>query len=401
MASTSEGDEATDQFFALLNSQAIDPSLDSTPSSTSFSPTPVDVSSSRPVTFSSAFSQSSRPRRSSALAASHNITRSYSNPLSSASSESQTLQPFPEYNFLTNTTTEREEDGAIAGPGPSSIASLVARNGNAIQGLEHFDPSLDPSSAELPIPPPLPQATPTSHSSESTPKLSEPKKRGRPRTKPQKDPNQPAKKRGRPKKHADRDETPRTQEDESTYFPDVAPGETRSGAEESEDEEGDGSDSTQRSRGSQKDGDETRKEKRKKKKKPKGRKRIEPPLIPRVFRSPKKVQETNEETADLDVHDLLEGKVRELEEGEELTEEQMRELQRAMNPNFAPELLAMLEEHAEQYNRAYKALQEELLAVQVEESYLEHIKEVALEMRNNIRYPLKTVDEIEQLESNP
>ena len=46
--------------------------------------------------------------------------------------------------------------------------------------------------------------------------------------------------------------------------------------------------------------------------------------------------------------------------------------------NFASELLARLADHAEQYDRASKALREELLAAQVEESLLEHVQEVAL-----------------------
>lgn len=45
---------------------------------------------------------------------------------------------------------------------------------------------------------------------------------------------------------------------------------------------------------------------------------------------------------------------------------------------FATKLLETLEEHSDYYDRAYKALHEELLAVQVEESLLEHVKEIAL-----------------------
>ena len=45
---------------------------------------------------------------------------------------------------------------------------------------------------------------------------------------------------------------------------------------------------------------------------------------------------------------------------------------------FATKLLEALEEHSEYYDRAYRALHEELLATQIEESLLQHVKEVVL-----------------------
>ncbi|GAA5891266.1 hypothetical protein JCM16303_005218, partial [Sporobolomyces ruberrimus] len=117
----------TERLLAMLTESAIDPSLDSilpspfsTPGLDSASSS--SSSSSRPLNFSSAFSaQSSRPKRGSALAAAQNISQSYSHPIS-------TDDGFPDFSFLHDNQDLEADDveqgggGAIAGPGPNSIA---------------------------------------------------------------------------------------------------------------------------------------------------------------------------------------------------------------------------------------------------------------------------------------
>ncbi|GAA5979395.1 hypothetical protein JCM5350_003890 [Sporobolomyces pararoseus] len=419
MTNTTHQDE-TEQLLAFLtrteNDETIDPSLTSSSNSSSSTPTTTNPSI-RPLNFSSAFSQSSssRPRRSSALTASHNITQSFL---------PQSIEDFQNFDdFLPQPpppTIGGEE--ILAGPGPNSIAAAVARNG--IQGLEQFEP---PSTAEseLPIPPPSFIPSQQQQKQSVTSQIVEgKKKRGRPRTKAVKDPSQPPKKRGRPRKDQPiPDVAPPAPEQPPLLPPAEQPASNEADPdslilfEEEEEESQSGGEASEgeyeSSNSSSREGDPTATQgkERKRKKKKKGRKLIEPPLIPRVFRKMRRKSVIDEkelevEVADLDVHDLMEGRTSEedkqgvggLEEEELLTEEQKRELQRALNPQFTTRLLTTLEEHSQQYARAYKALQEELLAVQIEESLLEHVKEVALEMRNNIRYPLKTMEEIQQLE---
>ncbi|GAA5979412.1 hypothetical protein JCM5350_003895 [Sporobolomyces pararoseus] len=416
MTNTTHQDE-TAQLLAFLtrteNDETIDPSLTSSSNSSSSTTTNPSL---RPLNFSSAFSQasSSRPRRSSALTASQNITQSF------LPQSIESFQNFDDFLPQEHQSTIGGEE-MLAGPGPNSIAAAVARNG--IQGLEQFE-SPSTAESELPIPPP-------SFISSQQPQTSQivegKKKRGRPRTKAVKDPSQPPKKRGRPRKDQPIPDVAPPAPEQPSSLPPPAEQPTSTLAdpdslvlfeeEEEEEESQSGGEASEgeyeSSNSSSKEGDPnaTQQKEKKKKKKKKGRKLIEPPLIPRVFRKMRRKsvideRESKVEVADLDVHDLMEGRTSEEEqqavggpeEEELLTEEQKRELQRALNPQFTTRLLTTLEEHSQQYARAYKALQEELLAVQIEESLLEHVKEVALEMRNNIRYPLKTMEEIQELE---
>ncbi|GAA5891654.1 hypothetical protein JCM16303_005726, partial [Sporobolomyces ruberrimus] len=202
---------------------------------------------------------------------------------------------------------------------------------------------------ELPIPPPMNSAAFDSFlSGDGGQEIEQPvqtpqeeipvkRKRGRPRTKPEKDPNAPPKKRGRPRKNP----LPGT---ETTSAPTAAKNRRTSNAADSGDiieeeddlfgeSEEDGqveSDSSagHSSRGSASETNEGRRERRKKKKTGK-KKRVARPLVPKVFRSANKAKET--QIADLDVNDLIGEKDKEILVPE-LTEEQKRELQRAMNP---------------------------------------------------------------------
>ena len=422
----------TNNILALLNvpvSTSQLPSADPEPS--------LDTASSRPMNFSSAFSQNSRPKRNAAIAASQNLAL-----------QAQTAQhyndnnTFDDFSFLSN-------GGAEAGPGPNSIAAAVARNG--IQGDYNVN---DPY--RLPEPPGANDEMYAALLRSGASNLDElveqegegggggkrkkgkkgeegevevePVKRGRgrprkdgkpvgtPRTPP------PPKKRGRPPRKETtqpRNTTTKgkrkmTEEGDAfelptppaqyqalsgggggreSYFPDLgAVPQLSPSNQDSDSESSSNASGSQSGGGSDREGKEEKK-KRKKKRNKKG----DPPLIPRIFRQAQLIRE-DESLLDLEVHESEE---KNIEEVEELTEEQKDEIRRAMNPlsflsfslslsfsfadsprmvdsAFATKLLEALEEHSEYYDRAYRALHEELLATQIEESLLQHVKEVVL-----------------------
>ncbi|GAA5938492.1 hypothetical protein JCM1841_006043 [Sporobolomyces salmonicolor] len=115
----------------------------------------------------------------------------------------------------------------------------------------------------------------------------------------------------------------------------------------------------------------------KSKPKNRGKKAIDPPIVPRLFRS-----------AAGQADDARRGTSRPVEEGEgegELTAEQEAALERAMDPSFATHLLTELARHQAHYERAYEALKAELTKAQIEESVLNNVKTVVLERRSAIR----------------
>jgi len=429
----------TNDILALLNDQS--ESTSQLPSSSSSSTNPElsldGSSSSRPVNFSSAFSQNSRPKRNAAIAASQNLALQ----AQTAQHYNDTNNTFDDYSFLSN-------GGAEAGPGPNSIAAAVARNG--IQGDYNVN---DPY--RLPEPPGVNDEMYAALLRSGASNLDElieqegeggggggkrkkgkkgeegevePVKRGRGR--PRKDgkpvgtPRTPPlpKKRGRPPRKETtqpRNTTTKgkrkmTEEGDAfelptppaqyqalsgggggreSYFPDLgAVPQLSPSNQDSDSESSSNASGSQSGGGSDREGKEEKK-KRKKKRNKKG----DPPLIPRIFRQAQLIRE-DESLLDLEVHESEE---KNIEEVEELTEEQKDEIRRAMNPlsflsfslslsfsfadsprmvdsAFATKLLEALEEHSEYYDRAYRALHEELLATQIEESLLQHVKEVVL-----------------------
>ncbi|GAA6059123.1 hypothetical protein JCM10212_003870 [Sporobolomyces blumeae] len=161
------------------------------------------------------------------------------------------------------------------------------------------------------------------------------------------------------------------------YFPDLLP--TRpdqqpSPADVDSDASSGTSDSTESGR-MMRDSGGGQKKKRKKKKTKRG------PIVPKLFR----------DVASADHGDVLEN-VRGQGEAPSglanegpLSSEQRQELERAMNPAFATHLLSVLSRDEQYYEQAKRALQHELIAAQIEESYLEHVKEVAVRTRDKIR----------------
>ncbi|GAA5821194.1 hypothetical protein JCM11491_000199, partial [Sporobolomyces phaffii] len=357
-----------DELLAFLSGSVIDPALvDAGPGSGPAAASAYsDSSASRPLNFSSAFSQSSSSRArptpdpnpnpydiSHAVATSEGEHGAYSNPI--------TADAFSDFGFLTDdiAVASRGDDGGAtgeAGPGPSSIAAAVARNG--ILGLEQytsdlpvlpppsdaFSPAayLEPASASGPAPT---RGTATNRQEDSATVTPAKRKRGRPRTKPEKDPNAPPKKRGRPRKNPLEPELPLPSPvvsvdvsdpeamsdrgggyflDPSLALPDPR---SRTGSVQVPVEGGYSSEASQGSSSRGEGGGATDEEGREGRRGRQKRKKAEPPLVPRVFRLATKMRNTPME--DLDVHDLG----RRVEEAvPEVTEEQKRELQRAMNP---------------------------------------------------------------------
>ena len=428
----------TNNILALLNvpvSTSQLPSADPEPS--------LDTASSRPMNFSSAFSQNSRPKRNAAIAASQNLALQ----AQTAQHYNDNNNTFDDYSFLSN-------GGAEAGPGPNSIAAAVARNG--IQGDYNVN---DPY--RLPEPPGANDEMYAALLRSGASNLDElveqergggrggkrkkgkkgeegevePVKRGRgrprkdgkpvgtPRTPP------PPKKRGRPPRKETtqpRNTTTKgkrkmTEEGDAlelptppaqyqslsggggggeSYFPDLgAVPQLSPSDQDSDSETGSSVSGGSQSGGGSERGEKEEKRKRKKKRNKKG----DPPLIPRIFRQARLIRE-DEPLLDLEVH---ESEDKDVEEVEELTEEHKDEIRRAMNPlsllsfslslsflftdsprmidsAFATKLLEALEEHSEYYDRAYRALHEELLATQIEESLLQHVKEVVLVGRHSL-----------------
>ncbi|GAA5937961.1 uncharacterized protein JCM15063_005424 [Sporobolomyces koalae] len=431
---------------------------------------------SRPVNFSSAFNSiptssstgtSTRPKRSSAVAATRNITQQY---LDRPTTRSESPVDF---SFL-NDHDHDSHATAQAGPGPQSLANRSA----TFHHPDPFDLPIPPTSNMFPalsttglgsVPPGLPTPPPVPLKSstriEDVPPVVK-RKRGRPRTKPEPDPNVPKRKRGRPRKHPVSAEPPVTTGPEPTVSPRPLPppsgyqaqangvGESRSERnqveeqeaqepepddveeEDEDEEEEEDRKATPTGLPSIGDGD---KQVRSKTKKKRLRKKhlIDPPIVPTLFRlNPDQRDEVHhlssheehdrlERDDDLDhqegdshgdvrpdlaVHEPPRDRDRERRLLQELREqqrlqglqqvslEQQREIERALNPAFATNLLQVLELDQQYYDCGLKAVHEELLAAQIEESLLEHVKEIALNMRDNIRNPLKTLQEIELVE---
>ncbi|BGP20594.1 hypothetical protein JCM10213v2_008757 [Rhodosporidiobolus nylandii] len=106
-----------------------------------------------------------------------------------------------------------------------------------------------------------------------------------------------------------------------------------------------------------------------------GKKGVVLPLVPEVFRSARKMQDGGEPS--------WLGEASGTDEG---TEEQLREeLKRAKDPAFAITLLSALASHQDYYDRAYKALNDELVKAQIEESVLNNVKSIVVERRDEIR----------------
>ncbi|GAA5853806.1 hypothetical protein JCM5353_002354 [Sporobolomyces roseus] len=424
----------TNNILALLNDDTASqlpssPTSSSSPSSSTPATNPQqshDNVSTRPMNFSSAFSGNQRPKRTAAIAASQNLALQAQTARQHYNNDNNGYEDFS----LPNNSSR--EGG---GPGPNSIAAAVARNG--IQG----DFNVDDDPYRLPEPPgandemyaallrsgasnldELVQRTgegeggkrgkrkKREQEQEEGKGEGEPVKRGRGR--PRKDgkppgtpksPPPPPKKRGRPSKKdlnsktaqprqttkgkrkfvEDGDElalpTPPDQFQSllggggESYFPDLGaaiPQLSPSSNNEDSDSESSSSDTSGSQSGESERGEEREKKKRSRRRNKKG----EPPLIPRIFRQARLSRGEDEPLLDLEVHEKEEKEV----EKEELTEEQKNEIRRAMNPVFATKLLEALEEHSEYYDRAYRALHEELLATQIEESLLQHVKEVVL-----------------------
>ncbi|ORY82948.1 hypothetical protein BCR35DRAFT_303606 [Leucosporidium creatinivorum] len=71
---------------------------------------------------------------------------------------------------------------------------------------------------------------------------------------------------------------------------------------------------------------------------------------------------------------------------EEVLQEREKELQRAMDPELAKKVGASLAKQSDIYKKAYAALEQELIRVQIEESVLRNVKKVVRDERDKLRY---------------
>jgi len=72
----------------------------------------------------------------------------------------------------------------------------------------------------------------------------------------------------------------------------------------------------------------------------------------------------------------------EVDEGDE--EERAALLSKGLEPEFSKTLLEALGTHAELYQRAYNALNDELIKVQIEEAVLRNVKTVVLNEKQGV-----------------
>ncbi|GAA5942225.1 hypothetical protein JCM10213_003839 [Rhodosporidiobolus nylandii] len=106
-----------------------------------------------------------------------------------------------------------------------------------------------------------------------------------------------------------------------------------------------------------------------------GKKGVVLPLVPELFRFARQMRAGGEPSW------MGEGSGT-----DEATEERLREeLKRAKDPAFAITLLSALASHQDYYDRAYKALNDELVKAQIEESVLNNVKSIVVERRDEIR----------------